>query len=290
MSSPSAEAGTSTSPPATMFKKRGRSSRPTTTSTRISSIVDDPAAPPSAPTEPEEAELSVQDLLLLRSTTRKPTGIELERLNRAPSSSSSKQRNKSAKPASEEEESDKEENGKGRLKRHAFQSETGTVDVDKHMMAYIEAQVALRTGSTSSAITELEKVKDPTDELFAVAEKYRALSRSVKPEQSEEEREGNVALSSAMLTSIPEVDLGMESRLRNIEDTEKAKRGVREGKREERGEGEQYRFQKQGPRQGGFGEGRGQGGGERGVDRGRKQMATDQVVLDRFKKRQRNFR
>lgn len=38
--------------------------------------------------------------------------------------------------------------------------------------------------------------------------------------------EGNVTLSTAMLTAIPEVDLGIDNRLKNIEETEKAKRAL----------------------------------------------------------------
>ena len=37
-------------------------------------------------------------------------------------------------------------------------------------------------------------------------------------------QEGNITLSMSMLTDIPEVDLGIETKLRNIEETEKAKR------------------------------------------------------------------
>lgn len=84
----SAEAGPSSAPP--LFKKRGKGN-----TTRISASVIDEISPSSsgnastsdAPTttaanEGEGEEVSVQDLIALRSLTRKPTGIELDRLNK----------------------------------------------------------------------------------------------------------------------------------------------------------------------------------------------------------------
>ncbi len=80
------------------------------------------------------------------------------------------------------------------------------------MMAYIEQEMNKRTGASSLDASSTESIQkainNPQDQLYAVAEKYRQLQRSIKPEQSQEEREGNVALSAAMLSSIPEVDLG----------------------------------------------------------------------------------
>lgn len=117
------------------------------------------------------------------------------------------------------------------MRRDNFQGETGTVDVDKHMMAYIEQQMRARGGATATPAEIRAAVANPEDELYAVAEKYKALQRSLAPELTQDEREGDVTLSAAMLTSIPEVDLGIDSRLRNIEQTEQAKRLHDEQKR-----------------------------------------------------------
>lgn len=106
------------------------------------------------------------------------------------------------------------------MKTDNFTHQTGIVDVDKHMMAYIERELKKRRGQEAGADFDAEKelaALDPRDELFKVAEKYL-----IEPKRDEEE--GNVATSSAMLTSIPEVDLGIDSRLKNIEATENAKR------------------------------------------------------------------
>lgn len=86
---------------------------------------------------------------------------------------------------------------------------------------------------------------DPYAELFSVPDKYK-----VKQERKEQD-EGSVTNSLAMLTAIPEVDLGMEyvftkaflthsnartfiysTRLKNIEETEKAKRTLTEERKD----------------------------------------------------------
>ena len=108
------------------------------------------------------------------------------------------------------------------MKTDNFTHQTGILDVDKHMMAYIERELAKRRGQESGEIdTEKElQALDPRDELFKVAEKYKIYKKPVD--------EGNVTTSSAMLTAIPEIDLGIDNRLKNIEATEKAKRKLQE--------------------------------------------------------------
>ena len=196
--------------------------------------------------------------------------------------------------AGDEPESDGDDESKPRrlVRKNNFQAETGTVDVDKHMMAYIEQEMAKRTGN-SAASTDAAAIdkalSDPHDQLYSLAEKYRQLQRSIKPEQTQEEREGNVAFSSAMLSSIPEVDLGIDSRMNNIQATEEAKRRLASAAEKQPDLGQQdaayanARFQHAKPRA------NHSDSTQRGAA-GRKQLATDQLVLDRFKKRQKNFR
>jgi hypothetical protein len=72
-------------------------------------------------------------------------------------------------------------------------------------MAYIEDELRKRRGAGSSSDFDSEKelrALDPRDALYTIAEKYR-----VEKARTEE---GNVQLSTAMLTAIPEVDLGIE--------------------------------------------------------------------------------
>jgi len=157
------------------------------------------------------------------------------------------------------DDSDEEDGGaekKRRLLNHGnFQGETGTVDVDKHMMAYIEAEMSRRRAEAAAANSAMSEragfeqpidegtvrraILNPEDELYKIAEQYKELQK--KPVITEKE-EGNVTLSAAMLSSIPEVDLGVESKLKNIEETERAKRMVYDQKqrdREARAGGEQ---------------------------------------------------
>lgn len=78
-------------------------------------------------------------------------------------------------------------------------------------MAYIESELkarrdkALSEGKDAPAAlqgAEALASLDPRDELYRIAEKYRVDKNPVI--------EGNVTLSAAMLTAIPEVDLGIE--------------------------------------------------------------------------------
>lgn len=70
-------------------------------------------------------------------------------------------------------------------------------------MAYIEEELRKRKGENEPIDVEKEVASlDPRDALYQVAEKYRIEKKQVE--------EGNVTLSAAMLTAIPEVDLGIE--------------------------------------------------------------------------------
>lgn len=129
-----------------------------------------------------------------------------------------------------------EENEPERKRRRVqdnFQTETGTVDVDKYMLAYIEEELAKRRPTPSNPAdqprrTTEEQVKqailDPNDELSQIAAQYRALQQRNRPPKKEEDDEGSVGLSAQMLASVPEVDLGIEAKLRNIEQTGIARR------------------------------------------------------------------
>ena len=71
-------------------------------------------------------------------------------------------------------------------------------------MTYIEESMKQRRGGTEQAFEQgPSKPLDPQDELFRLPDKYKTLPNA--PQE-----EGNVTNSMAMLTAIPEVDLGME--------------------------------------------------------------------------------
>ena len=70
-------------------------------------------------------------------------------------------------------------------------------------MKYIEEELEKRRGNSgSNSAPGGSKSSDPYDELFRISEKYKIEKR--------EQEEGSVTNSTAMLTAIPEVDLGME--------------------------------------------------------------------------------
>ncbi|KDN50411.1 hypothetical protein K437DRAFT_293618 [Tilletiaria anomala UBC 951] len=214
----------------------------------------------------------------------------------------------------DDDDSDHEDGPEGKkprmLRQSNFQGETGTIDVDKHMMAFIEEQMAKRRaeqhGGSESAATGLiesdvrKAILNPEDELYKIAEQYKDLQKS----RITENEEGNVTLSAAMLTSIPEYDLGIETKLKNIEETERAKKtlyeqrhGLTRAKKDNQAADEPFaaaRFMRSraivASDATALRNARLEAAGEAipaQQQRDRKEMATDQLVMDRFKKRQR---
>ncbi|KNZ56890.1 hypothetical protein VP01_2294g7 [Puccinia sorghi] len=210
---------------------------------------------------------TIEDLIALRRLKQAKVGIELQRLNAGEPKKKKKKKNASgaatdtvgggsaslksvadsaAAAAADDETMDgpvredrladdehEDEDARTRkiIKSNHFTQQTNTLDVDKHMMAYIEEELQRRRTAAIAAGT-LESTEpilkgedaiaslDPRDELYKIAEKYRIQKKPVV--------EGNVTLSATMLTSIPEVDLGIDNRIRNFEATEKAKRQLSE--------------------------------------------------------------
>ncbi|TIB69996.1 hypothetical protein E3Q24_03172 [Wallemia mellicola] len=112
------------------------------------------------------------------------------------------------------------------VKTSNFTGQSATIDVDKHMMSYIEEQMlkkhqqqGLPTDNLNLGITN-ERINNPQDELYDIAQKYTYKSRNLD--------DGSITNSESMLTKIPEVDLGVEAKLRNIQETEKAKQRMRD--------------------------------------------------------------
>ncbi|KAI7955029.1 hypothetical protein MJO28_005429 [Puccinia striiformis f. sp. tritici] len=212
----------------------------------------------------EDSRRTIEDLIALRKLKQTKVGIELQRLNagepkkkkkkKNANSSSTRDPNGNNDPSKSGEGDDgagedlvddpvkddrmaddelEDEDARTRkiIKSNHFTQQTNTLDVDKHMMAYIEEELqrrrtdAIEAGTIESSEPILKGLDaiaslDPRDELYKIAEKYRIHKKPVV--------EGNVTLSATMLTSIPEVDLGIDNRIRNFEATEKAKRQLTE--------------------------------------------------------------
>ncbi|KAF9546280.1 hypothetical protein EC957_009893 [Mortierella hygrophila] len=105
---------------------------------------------------------------------------------------------------------------------NTFTKQTNALDVDKHMMKYIEDEMKKRRGEAGDAEDANEQPGNYNGDTD-ILDELGIRKTAPRPEQ-----EGNVQLSTTMLTAIPEVDLGMDARLRNIEETEKAKRKLYE--------------------------------------------------------------
>lgn len=118
--------------------------------------------------------------------------------------------------------SDEEEAPRKLVRANNFQGETGTIDVDAHMLAYIEAEMASRRAASSAAAgpssasaaaapTAADVARasgNPEDELYRIAERYRKIQDEARKKEMKKENEGGV--SAAMLSGVVEVDLGME--------------------------------------------------------------------------------
>ncbi|KAI9308514.1 hepatocellular carcinoma-associated antigen 59-domain-containing protein [Cunninghamella echinulata] len=162
-----------------------------------------------------------------------------------------------------------EDEGKGKkIRLDTFTSQTNKVDVDKHMMNYIETELRKKRGEDyvpedeNDQVNKEEGIQDIYQELYHLPDRLKFATEAVK--------EGNVQHSTQMLTAIPEVDLGISAQLRNIEETERAKRKLMESTEKKNDNNARiinHRF-----------------------DHGRKdrrQWATDEAVEERFKKRMR---
>ncbi|KAJ2880887.1 hypothetical protein H4R27_004450 [Coemansia aciculifera] len=97
----------------------------------------------------------------------------------------------------------------------AFTAQTNKLDANKHMMEFIETEMGKHRGVADSVDGSHDKEESrglPADDLYQVPKHLRIVNE--RPVS-----EGNVAMASKMLTSIQEVDLGAESKARNARAT-----------------------------------------------------------------------
>ncbi|CAG8635325.1 4089_t:CDS:2 [Dentiscutata erythropus] len=155
----------------------------------------------------DEVSETIEELIELRKFRRRHQGIDAEKLMKGETR---------AKKKKKDEDPWKLTTG-------------GIVDLEAvraaEKMAYIEEEMRKRRGQISVSKNDVEDAEqtdplNPQDELFQAPDHLRIESRPIS--------EGNVQLSTTMLTAIPEVDLGIDVRLKNIEETEKAKRKLLE--------------------------------------------------------------
>ncbi|XP_034025842.1 telomere length and silencing protein 1 homolog isoform X3 [Thalassophryne amazonica] len=94
----------------------------------------------------------------------------------------------------------------------SFSAETNRRDEDADMMKYIETELKKKKG-LEEAEEQKVKVKNAEDHLYELPENIRVNSAKKTEEM----------LSNQMLSGIPEVDLGIDAKIKNIIQTEEAK-------------------------------------------------------------------
>lgn len=94
-----------------------------------------------------------------------------------------------------------------------FSAETNRRDEDAELTTYIEREIRRRKGLETSDGDVTKNIKSAEDQLFQLPEHLKIAVKK----QSEE------MLSNQMLSGIPEIDLGVEVKIKNIERTEEAK-------------------------------------------------------------------
>ncbi|KAJ8086983.1 hypothetical protein PM082_005808 [Marasmius tenuissimus] len=251
---------------------------------------------PNEAGEEEEEKLPIADLIELRKLRKSRQGIDAAKLTKG----EVKKKRKKAEEEQEEEEAEQEETQQQKSRKavraNNFTQQTNALDVDKHMMAYIEENLKVR--SKPKEENGKSKPLDPQEALYQVPERWKVEQKKATTD------EGSITNSMAMLTAIPEVDLGMDTRLKNIEETEKAKRVVAEERNERRTipKGEEHlvasRFYRPNLKMKSDAdimreaqlEAMGmppQDEQPRKSNHEKPQMATDEMVMERFKKRMR---
>lgn len=180
-----------------------------------------------------------------------------------------------------------------------FAQETAVMVEDPNMLRYVEQELAKKRGKNIDAENQVEnEVKRAEDELYKIPEHLKAKKRS-----SEEN-------STQWTTGIAEIQLPIEYKLRNIEETEAAKKLLQEkrlvGRTRtdssipssfsadffQRGKDYAEKLRKDHPELY-----KNKGANENGVEAkhhdssgdaaGRRQAATDEFMLNRFRKRER---
>lgn len=96
----------------------------------------------------------------------------------------------------------------------SFAAETNRREEDAEMLKYVEEEVAKRKGHLQESGKDKYSSQNAEDSLYALPEHLNVTTSTKRSEDM---------LSNQMLSGIPEIDLGIEAKICNIEATEEAK-------------------------------------------------------------------
>ena len=97
---------------------------------------------------------------------------------------------------------------------NSFSQETNRRDEDVEMLRFIDKELARRSGKDEIKQEDRKAAKSEEDLLYEVPDQINIKSKVMKSEEM---------LSNQMLSGIPEIDLGIQAKIINIEATEEAK-------------------------------------------------------------------
>lgn len=243
------------------------------------------------PEDDEEIRSSLEEVKFLQKQRERRAGVVANQLAQPVGGASAKAAEKG------EGEGEKEE----LVLQDTFAQETAVTVEDPNMLKYIEQEMAKKRGRELGMIEE--EVKAPEDDLY------------VTPEHLKVRRRNGEESSTQWTTGIAEVQLPIEYKLKNIEETEAAKKQLQDkrpfvgrGRNQssipasysadffQRGREYAEKLRSDHPevhKNKGGGEAGGRGGpidpSSETLDVGnRRQAATDEIMLERFRKRERS--
>ncbi|TIA79996.1 hypothetical protein E3P98_02920 [Wallemia ichthyophaga] len=159
-----------------------------------------------------QSQSAIHEKHLLRKLKRTSPGIDVDKLVSGGNTPDNKR--------SRLDQDIEQDNHSNHSTNSNFTTHSPTINVDKAMMVFIEEELKRRKGDTHSLshTPTPTQLNDPSSELYAIAQQYTPKHPHKQPAH-----DGSITRSESMLTTIPEVDLGVDAKLRNIENTEKAK-------------------------------------------------------------------
>lgn len=172
----------------------------------------------------------IQEALEIRKLRRRPDGIEADELLKGDD------KVKVTEEIIKEKDIGKETFSKSFSDENnaivsSFKTQTNFMDTEKLMNKFIEDEIRKnrgekieKTGNDTNKIQN--KISNDINNIYEIPENLKVEAKPIK--------EDNVTTSTSMLTTIQEVDLGIENKLKNIEETEQARKILEEEKKKKK--------------------------------------------------------